>query len=727
MDNINDIIKDIDVCRDLGKAIQALVDFFGKHPYIHVSSQFDSIQGNYNLMMDYMAKGYVDPKRPSLYNDLLKSIWRLASNVKLQQMIRENTTYHAISEKISRDNFPEDNIRQVLEDYVSSLAMLDLEPEELRDSKAQEIYSKHQSQINSIFNRVLLSQQWSDSDEEFYEDILTSPTTDSSDAQVILSAVMLAALNIFDVNKFKLLVHVYMSTTDKRLRQRALVGWFLVYPSAPKLFEQVDELLAKVTEDDKRCEEILQTQKQFFYCLNAEKVSKDIHDGIIPNLVKDNSIRFTPLNVEETDSENLEDILHPDREEKAMERIEESIRRMADMEQQGNDIYYGEFSKMKRFAFFYTLSNWFVPFDVNHPDLAKVREKFKDVDVLKKVLASGTFCDSDRYSFAFAMVTIIDQVPQEIRDMLFSDGVKIGAIVCDIDYESPTFIRRNYLQDLYRFFLLYTDKNDFVNPYQLNLKEKSPFLFASKRIGNTKLKNHVTSLCKFFHLNGYSKEEKLILSLWENDINDFDFYMLQGSYRLKSEKDNPIEWYHKAYTLCPDSKGAIRGLAESYLRAEKFDESEKYYNQLILLDPKHWQYELGLAVVKMSKNQCDEALGLLYKLDLERPNRVSVRRVLAWTLMKAGKLDQAYKQYEQLLEMDKPQGADYLNAGYCAWFQNRITDSISLFRKYIAFLSDEEKKNFFFQIQRELKTLGVSKSAEEIHLMIDLCRRDTNN
>ena len=62
MDNINDIIKDIDVCRDLGKSIQALVDFFGKHPYIHVSSQFDSIQGNYNLMMDYMAKGYVDPK-----------------------------------------------------------------------------------------------------------------------------------------------------------------------------------------------------------------------------------------------------------------------------------------------------------------------------------------------------------------------------------------------------------------------------------------------------------------------------------------------------------------------------------------------------------------------------------------------------------------------------------------------------------------------------------------
>jgi tetratricopeptide (TPR) repeat protein len=129
----------------------------------------------------------------------------------------------------------------------------------------------------------------------------------------------------------------------------------------------------------------------------------------------------------------------------------------------------------------------------------------------------------------------------------------------------------------------------------------------------------------------------------------------------------------------------------------------------------------------MSQDQCDEALGLLYKLDLEHPNRVSIRRVLAWTLMKAGKLEQSHRQYEQLLEMDKPQGADYLNAGYCAWFQNRITDSISLFRKYIAFLSDDEKKDFFFQIQREIKTLGVSKSAAEIHLMIDLCRRDTNN
>ena len=52
--------------------------------------------------------------------------------------------------------------------------------------------------------------------------------------------------------------------------------------------------------------------------------------------------------------------------------MEESFQKMAEMQKQGTDIYFGGFSQMKRFPFFNELSNWFVPFYSHHPAVAEV-------------------------------------------------------------------------------------------------------------------------------------------------------------------------------------------------------------------------------------------------------------------------------------------------------------------------------------------------------------------
>ena len=52
----------------------------------------------------------------------------------------------------------------------------------------------------------------------------------------------------------------------------------------------------------------------------------------------------------------MDDILNGDTSDKKIEEIEHSIRKMADMQKRGADIYFGGFSKMKRFGFFFTLS-----------------------------------------------------------------------------------------------------------------------------------------------------------------------------------------------------------------------------------------------------------------------------------------------------------------------------------------------------------------------------------
>jgi hypothetical protein len=140
--------------------------------------------------------------------------------------------------------------------------------------------------------------------------------------------------------------------------------------------------------------------------------------------------------------------------------------RFSDMEKQGSDIYFGGFSQMKRFPFFYTLSNWFVPFYLGHPALESVRKKLGENKFLQILFNSGPFCDSDKYSFALAMGSIIDKIPDSVKEMLNSGEAVLGPVASNIDKESTTFLRRSYLQDLYRFFRLYPYRQDFRNPFE---------------------------------------------------------------------------------------------------------------------------------------------------------------------------------------------------------------------------------------------------------------------
>ena len=94
-----------------------------------------------------------------------------------------------------------------------------------------------------------------------------------------------------------------------------------------------------------------------------------------------------------------------------MEMMEESIQKMMKMQQQGSDIYFGGFSKMKRFPFFDHIANWFMPFSAHHPGLKEVAQKLGDSSFLDKMTEQGLFCESDKYSLALTMAQIINQLP----------------------------------------------------------------------------------------------------------------------------------------------------------------------------------------------------------------------------------------------------------------------------------------------------------------------------
>ena len=146
--------------------------------YPHSAETLDAIATDYELMMNYMLTGMADPSRAELYAQ-----------------------------------------------YVSDMALLSLDSQEQQDVTSRDIASRHQQFLSETFINIVGSAQWS---HELASDMLAlilSPTIDSIDAQLLISAIMMGALFVADVEKVLTLMCIYEQAQSEKLRQRALVGW----------------------------------------------------------------------------------------------------------------------------------------------------------------------------------------------------------------------------------------------------------------------------------------------------------------------------------------------------------------------------------------------------------------------------------------------------------------------------------------------------------------------
>ena len=201
-----------------------------------------------------------------------------------------------------------------------------------------------------------MGKAWNNDRALFYQNLILAPTVDTADAALIVAAVTLACMNIFDPLKWKTLTQVYRQHPDEKVRQRALVGWAMALPER-LTDEGVRQSLAELLIDTATCDDLFQLQRQVFLCMNAEKDTRQIQEDIMPGLIKNNPLNITRFGISEQEEVPLKDILDPNADDKAMEEMEESIHRMMDMQKAGADIYFGGFSQMKRFGFFYQTVN----------------------------------------------------------------------------------------------------------------------------------------------------------------------------------------------------------------------------------------------------------------------------------------------------------------------------------------------------------------------------------
>ena len=713
--------------RQLAKAIAQLENYLYTFAQLQSMEQLVRIKQDYELMSDYWQRGFEDPQREQLYDQLLQRMYVLTTNVLIRYAIRNNYYVMGIYNRAreARTNWSAAALRADMESFVSDVAMLELEPEHTRAQKQQEVHERHQQMMADLFDYIWTSRLWTDSVTEAFEDMLLTPTIDSNDQQLIVSAITLSALNYFGINKFRLLVHVYQQATDEHVRQRALIGWVLCLDEkVAGLYTEMQDIVRQLTQDEQHVKELTELQMQMVYCLQAEHDKRKIEREIMPDLLKNNNFRITRTGLEEIDEDPMEDVLHPEQSEQRMEQLEATMKKMADMQKQGSDIYFGGFSQMKRFPFFNRVSNWFVPFYPQHTAVSGIMGRVRGKNFLRKIVLEGPFCDSDRYSFVIGFEQAVAHMAPSILEMMDrGEATLVGSDLENKDFNTPAFYRRSYLQNLYRFFKVFPSRTEFNNPLE---KEGTPrfYFFTNRLFRETPLAAKFLEVASFLMKHGANEAAMGILENCTEQERNASFMLLNGTLLMRTQKTECAsmtarESFLRCMELEPDNERAWAGYARASFNEGDYAEARKYYHRLYDNHPENMSYQLNEAVCLTNLKAYEEALKILYKLNYESPDNKHVSQVLAWALTGCGKYEQALKIYKDLLDAEQPQPDDLLNAAYCYWFDKQVVEAVKLFRRYgkqdgIQFNAAAE----FAHEAENIRAHGISQI--EVQLMVDL-------
>lgn len=646
-----------------------------------VSDRLDDISSSYNLMCDYLLKGYKDDHREGLYQQLACRLDRVIGDMLMYVTARFDNSISAYISVASQQELNIDDLRHSLEAFVSDAAMLSLEPDDKQNDEAKAIYDKRQNLLQSAFNRIVGSPQWTSEVSIDMRQLLVSPTIDSVDALTLTSAIMLSALLVPDAWKLSTLAGIYSLASDNKLKQRSLVGWvFALSVTDLSLYPAVRKQIETMLKDADVCGELLQLQMQVIYCMNAERDNEMIKKDVMPTIMNNQNLEISRYGIREKEEDPMDDILHPDEADRKMEDMEKSIRKMVDMQKQGADIYFGGFSKMKRFGFFYTLSNWFTPFYKQHPQLRNLSKEMLDAGIMDAIFRVGPFCESDKYSFALGMSSIYGRLPKNIREMVANGDASMHVMgeSADNDNESVVYIRRQYLQDLYRFFRLNDCRHAFSDPFA----ENGNHLFMAESIYRKYLGVEARRMERFALKHKRLDDVRALIAEYFDSESADDLSVKARLEMLDHKYDEAEALYARAFGKKQDDLSVLKGYAQASFYAGHFDIATEQYRRLAERQPQKTLYRLNLAISLINADKADEGVKVLYELYYNYPDDIDVKRALAWGQLCLKHLEQAGKLYDEILSADNKTAADYLNAGYCKWFSNDLTSAVSLFGEY---------------------------------------------
>lgn len=639
--------------------------------------ELSNIIATYDTLIDYFKQGVTDPERDHVYQQLVGRALQLSDRCIIASRGAKEMPYYTTQQRTARRDSLH-TYRLQLEAFAEGIRSQNT-PEELK-----QLTTTHDKQLAALFTDLWTQNMWDTATASEADGLLLSPTITRDDQCTIVSAVTMSILRMFDPLKLLFLCDAYYHP-ETMVSTRALVGIVITCYCWSERIGHYNEAKARIdllSEDPIFSNQVCEVILQFIRSTDTEEVGRKMREEIIPELMKNPKFRRMPnINTEDLNSDDI----NPDWEQWMHDSgLEESMREITEWQMEGVDVNMSTFSQLKRYPFFYSISNWFRPFDAWQSDILDIigSPNSSSNPIANTILQSNYLCDSDKYSFCYA----IREIPQMQREAMMSQleeqnrAIKENADIPDLkrlSKQTTQSILRQYVQNLYRFFKLFTNAQEFDNPFNhivLGPTHTNPLYslitepeHSFKFIGlNIKQKRYLRAIEYFIHLEG-------------NHPNCMEATQLQQlglCYQKMKMYTDAIEAYTKADLMKPDSYWTIHHLAQCYRAINHYDKALEYYEIAETMKPDNLSLTFHVAELLYEQGEYEEALPRLHKIDYHHPESLKSLRLLAECCFMSEQHTQANKYYERMITHHAQELAstDWKHAAYNYWLQGLRND-----------------------------------------------------
>ena len=707
--------------------LSALIHKSGSY---ELNDELDEIRKTYSTMLHYMVKGVDDPNAVNIYSDLVKRCHVMAQRAIRLTRLQENGMEKYVATAKQSSTLPLfQNQCTTLEGIYNQFSALQESNnrETVLKYESDKLVSTHQTLVLHMFNQIWTSDIWKNDDYASCRKILENDSARKDDICLIVSAITLSLMEMFDEKKLMLLFDAYESG-HLEVRMRAIVGITLIikaYDNYINLFSNIKSRLSLLFDREEFIQDLYLVLMQLQFSKLTDKVSDKMRNDIIPSLVQSGKFMRTEYGLKEIDDYMTQNGENPEWHKGAKDDVAQTkFQEMAELQLEGADVYMSTFIHMKSHAFFQQISNWFMPFNIDHPAVSKVRDTLQSDNQISRLLLSvlihAPFCNSDKYSFAF-MLSNIGKQGQEMIAGNLSGGMsenEMNEHLSDLKGQKlkKSDISRQYIHDLYRFFVIYPYHQQFYNPFDNNQPSFSP-LNTTLLAPLLEHEEELIDLGEFFMRKElYNDAEALFQSLHpkEEVEDDASIWQKIGFCQQKAGKTHEaLHSYTIAYSLDPDSRWTLKHLARVSFQEKAYNEAEVYYDMLLSYDADNLQYLRFKAECQIQEGNYADALLSLYKMDYLDEGSKEVKEKLALCQLMTANYDKARKLYENLLATNPDDAQTLVNLANIDYLEGNLVKAFSTYSQTYNQLKSLDKgktrfKRMFVDSAKLLKQLNIN-------------------
>ena len=623
--------------------------------------RLEDSEENYKTLLRYAFEGYEDPDRSKILDGLIARLYHLADDIK--------------ADITGREFFFHRQQRSML------WGTLGMDPKEA-------FMKRTILAADQIFQTIWLSERISGDFSDSILDFLNSDRINIQNKSLIISALTLSSCHLFHPLKIEILIEITLKREDQ-VYQRALTGLVLLlilFDSRLRFYPEIAERIKTLSEEDDLKSETELIIMQFINAQDTDRITREFEEQILPEMQKMMPKIEDKLHLRGHEEEDDPEEKNPGWKDMIEEvpGLLEKIEKFSRMQMEGGDVFMSTFRQLKRFAFFNSISNWFVPFYRDHPELGShlAGEDSTTIRLFESLEKAFYICNSDKYSF----VLNFNQIPEQQRTMIVANFEAEFAQMREMASEEQMLdqsLTRNsvyiqYIQDLYRFFKLFPSKAEFEDIFQASVRISTLHFYS-----NWFMRPGFLEKVAAYH---FEKGNHTQAALYFQDLvsvrgPEGEYYEKIGySYQKSGDINKAIEAYTTAELFDGDHLWVLKKLGWCYMKTNNFRMALSYFLKAQEQLPDDIPLQLQVGQCYLQLKEYDNAIHQYQKARFFAPENLKVLRPLSYALFLAGKIEQAEDHSSTILDiLTTPSPYDLMNAAHIKLCAGKTKEALQLY------------------------------------------------